>query len=108
MRRKDVNEWTLLVVSDVELVDVAVEMPRLLKVDEARDAVQVLEVKDLKAVLTSQQPSLASRCVQQIKGTAERGPRISPRVVKDARYDFRGQPGYPLKSIDGRCISREA
>ena len=42
---KTVYEWLLLVVGDVELIDIAIEMPRFLEVDGTRDAVQVVKIK---------------------------------------------------------------
>ena len=51
---KHMNKRLLLVIRDVEVVEVTVEVSRFSKVDEARDAFVILEVKDLQAVPTFQ------------------------------------------------------
>lgn len=51
------HKWLLPVICDVELVEVVVEVSRLLEVDETRNTFEVLEVKDLEAMSPFQQPS---------------------------------------------------
>lgn len=54
---KDVNKWLLFVVREVELAEVTIEVSRFPEVDETRDTIEILEVKDLKAIPTFQEPS---------------------------------------------------